>query len=430
MSILRSLITGALLVCVLLLGTASLSAQANDGVVYAVFFYSPSCPHCHYVMDNYVPQWEEEFGDSLVIIYVDVSASNENLAMFRATCETLQIPSCGGVPMMVIGNRAMIGSQQIPAEVPALVHNGRFSGGVGLPPVAELEAAFGSMVGQTQTGSDPEGTAEATAEPPVGVVTTPPPASQKQSLADKLSNDPEGNAIAIVTLVALVASFIAGVWFIPQGIITEKMSVFSGAILILLVATAAMAGTLAVKESGDAFALVSAWGALGLIVIALVFWLTQKSPEKVIPLVTLSGMLVAMYLAQIETSDTEAVCGLVGDCNAVQQSKYASLLGVPIGVLGFLGYVAIFAAWSVIVTNDTYKPYAQVALLGMALFGVAFSTYLTFLEPFVIGATCAWCITSALSMMLMLWLIAPEGWRAFRKVGVRFGKSGDNPAVC
>ena len=33
--------------------------------------------------------------------------------------------------------------------------------------------------------------------------------------------------------------------------------------------------------------------------------------------------------------------------------------------------------------------------------GVLFSIYLTFLEPFVIGATCAWCITSAIIMTLI-----------------------------
>jgi uncharacterized membrane protein len=39
---------------------------------------------------------------------------------------------------------------------------------------------------------------------------------------------------------------------------------------------------------------------------------------------------------------------------------------------------------------------------GMALFGVIFSIYLTFLEPFVIGATCIWCISSAIVISLLL----------------------------
>jgi len=44
----------------------------------------------------------------------------------------------------------------------------------------------------------------------------------------------------------------------------------------------------------------------------------------------------------------------------------------------------------------------------MTCFGIAFSIYLTFLEPFVIGATCAWCLTSAIVMTALFWLAAPR----------------------
>jgi len=40
----------------------------------------------------------------------------------------------------------------------------------------------------------------------------------------------------------------------------------------------------------------------------------------------------------------------------------------------------------------------------MIVIGVLFSIYLTFLEPFVIGATCAWCLSSAVIMTLLLLL--------------------------
>ena len=38
----------------------------------------------------------------------------------------------------------------------------------------------------------------------------------------------------------------------------------------------------------------------------------------------------------------------------------------------------------------------------MTFGGTLFSIYLTFLEPFVIGAVCAWCLTSAVVMTLLL----------------------------
>ncbi len=49
----------------------------------------------------------------------------------------------------------------------------------------------------------------------------------------------------------------------------------------------------------------------------------------------------------------------------------------------------------------------------MSIFGTLLSVYLTFLEPFVIGATCAWCLTSAVVITLLMWLSARPGKRAW-----------------
>ena len=113
---------------------------------------------------------------------------------------------------------------------------------------------------------------------------------------------------------------------------------------------------------------------------------------------------MAAYLAYVETAAVDAVCGPVGDCNTVQQSEFARLFGVlPIGALGLAGYAAILVAWVVGTRAEpgVARP-ARLALLAMAFGGTAFSVYLTFLEPFVIGATCAWCVTSAILMALVL----------------------------
>jgi uncharacterized membrane protein len=140
-----------------------------------------------------------------------------------------------------------------------------------------------------------------------------------------------------------------------------------------------------------------------------------------VPLAALAGLLVAVYMTYVEVGQLEAVCGVVGDCNAVQQSQYAVLFGLlPIGVLGLIGYLAMLFAWVLTwSTSPTIGSAARVALFGMAWFGVLFSIYLTFLEPFVIGATCAWCLTSALVMMLLFWLVAPAGLGAVQGEGAR-----------
>jgi uncharacterized membrane protein len=125
-------------------------------------------------------------------------------------------------------------------------------------------------------------------------------------------------------------------------------------------------------------------------------------------------MIVAGYLAYVETANVEAVCGPVGDCNTVQQSEYARLFGLlPIGILGLFGYSLILVAWLARrYASGRIAVYASLALMMMSAGGLLFSIYLTFLEPFVIGATCAWCLTSAILMTALFWLSLAPGQRA------------------
>jgi uncharacterized membrane protein len=135
----------------------------------------------------------------------------------------------------------------------------------------------------------------------------------------------------------------------------------------------------------------------------------------IIPLLCAIGLIVAGYLAYVETTQATAVCGPVGDCNTVQQSEYARLFGIlPIGVLGLLGYVAIFIAWLAgRYAKGQLARLAVISLFTMTLLGTLFSLYLTFLEPFVIGATCAWCLTSAILMTVLMLLTVRSAKAAF-----------------
>jgi uncharacterized membrane protein len=128
--------------------------------------------------------------------------------------------------------------------------------------------------------------------------------------------------------------------------------------------------------------------------------------EWLIPILCVIGLGVAGYLSYIEITLSQAICGPVGDCNAVQLSPYARLWGVlPVGVLGMGGYFAIIIAWwAGHKRRGWLSSYAPIALFGMAFFGIVFSAYLTYLEPFVIKAVCIWCITSATIMTLLLLL--------------------------
>lgn len=133
-----------------------------------------------------------------------------------------------------------------------------------------------------------------------------------------------------------------------------------------------------------------------------------------IPVSVLGGLAVAGYLTFIEATRAPVMCGPTGGCAEVQNSRYAVLFGIlPVGVLGLIGYLAILAGWLVrqFGPQETQK-LSALAIWGMCIFGVLFSIYLTFLEPFVIGATCMWCISSAVLMIILLLISTPAAQQA------------------
>ena len=104
----------------------------------------------------------------------------------------------------------------------------------------------------------------------------------------------------------------------------------------------------------------------------------------------LAGLAVAGYLTWVHYAGTESVCGLGGDCEKVQTSEWAELAGVPVALLGLLGYAGILGA--LLVRGDA----ALLAATALSWIGFGFSGYLTYRELFTIDAICPWCVASAL----------------------------------
>ena len=135
-----------------------------------------------------------------------------------------------------------------------------------------------------------------------------------------------------------------------------------------------------------------------------------------IPVFVAAGLVVAGYLTYVEATAHLVECGFaIPGCVSVQTSSYAKLFGfLPIALLGVIGYIVILAIW----IFQKYGPRAKQDLFclifwGVCMFGVLFSTYLTYLEAFVIHATCSWCILSAVLMMLLLWVSTPNAQNYF-----------------
>lgn len=388
-----------LLLIVLLPGTVL--AQSDIPVVYGVFFYSPTCPHCHKVMEEDLPRMAAEFGDQWQLLFVNVSLREGSL-LFQSAYNAPNIPvNSGSVPTLVIGNQVMVGSAEIPDRAFDIIRDGLANGGIYLPEIPGLLPAYNAMLaGSTQTGiADYAGV--------LGIVE-----SDIFDLADAIA----ATVLALLSgslLVVGAAIFRRLRGWNGQGVDASlpRMAALSTALLGIFVGL-----TLAYEAWVTPAVLIVALveiGALAAVAYAL-FRARQggkalQLPRWLLPVSIIGGLAVAGYLSYIEITQSDAVCGLVGECNLVQQSAYARLFGIlPVGVFGIVGYLLILALW--FVSRRSRSPQARSLLLAAALFGVVFSIYLTVLEIFVINAVCMWCISSALISLLILWLVAGEAW--------------------
>ena len=124
----------------------------------------------------------------------------------------------------------------------------------------------------------------------------------------------------------------------------------------------------------------------------------------------LAGLGVAIYITIADSGGGAPVCVAGGHgCATVAKSHYSHIAGINVAVLGIVGYVLLLAAVA------TPRDIGRAGGLAVSLVGFGFSTYLTYLELFVINAICQWCVASACLMTLLLIVSAT---RAFGYLGV------------
>jgi uncharacterized membrane protein len=107
------------------------------------------------------------------------------------------------------------------------------------------------------------------------------------------------------------------------------------------------------------------------------------------------GLGIAGYLTVVHYAGGAPVCAIAHGCETVQKSSYASLAGVPVALLGMLGYVGVLVS---LLRDDEA---GRTATAFLALLGFGFSAWLTYVEVGVLHAICIWCVGSAICMTLL-----------------------------
>jgi uncharacterized membrane protein/thiol-disulfide isomerase/thioredoxin len=321
-------------------------------VVRVVMFWTSTCGHCEYVINEILPPLQEQYSDQLEILLIEL-VTQEDVDHLYETATIMGIPQNNvGVPFMLVGERVLSGSEQIPRELPGLIEMHLENGGLDYPRYPSLAGYLPAPI-DSPTVSDEATNNESEADQ----LSTPIAVSEAHPGEDSAGSYSNGLTLALVVFVGMVIAIV----YVIYALLRESE-----------------------PDGSQRFT-----------------WL-----DWLIPILALAGIGVAGYLTYVETQAVEAICGPIGDCNSVQSSSYAKVFGIlPVGILGLLGYVAILIAWVIQkVRHDRWASYAIIAMLGMALFGTLYSIYLTYIEIWVIRAVCMWCVSSAVLITLLMLL--------------------------
>jgi uncharacterized membrane protein len=134
--------------------------------------------------------------------------------------------------------------------------------------------------------------------------------------------------------------------------------------------------------------------------------------RRVMIALAIIGLGVATYLTYVHYAGIKPACTAGQSCIKVQTSQWSKLDGIPVALLGLIGYIGILAT---LLGPDREE--LRLATLGLTLIGFGFSAYLTYRELFSIHAVCEWCASSAVILTLLLagsvtrYLLGDQSWR-------------------
>ena len=139
---------------------------------------------------------------------------------------------------------------------------------------------------------------------------------------------------------------------------------------------------------------------------------------SLVAILAVCGIVVSsMSLQHHYATSKTAYCdiGEMFNCDIVNRSAYSSILGIPVALIGMLGYGALAGLATV------YRERSETAalLFGGAIAGLAFALYLTYIEARVLGVYCILCLSSLGIIAATTILSSVIWWQHRRRTGDR-----------
>ena len=113
------------------------------------------------------------------------------------------------------------------------------------------------------------------------------------------------------------------------------------------------------------------------------------------------GIVVSVYMTDNKLTENPNMCLGNGGCSTVNSSKYATLYGIPVAVIGIGGYLSIFLLLWLEHRNKFLAANGTLVVFALALLGFLFTIYLIYVELALIHALCPFCVTSQVTMSIL-----------------------------
>lgn len=142
---------------------------------------------------------------------------------------------------------------------------------------------------------------------------------------------------------------------------------------------------------------------------AVAFPWPPKIHSAVASLTALVGLGDSIYLTIHHLTSEPVPCSVISGCETVLTSAYAEIAGIPLAAFGAAAYFAAFSL-AILAYFGNRTMWLLFGLLACGM--MAFTGWLLYLQAFVIGAFCQFCLLSAAtSLILFITALAGRFWK-------------------
>jgi uncharacterized membrane protein len=121
-----------------------------------------------------------------------------------------------------------------------------------------------------------------------------------------------------------------------------------------------------------------------------------------VAVVSVAGLADATYLTVQALTGETLSCGGSPDCFRVLGSSYAKIGGIPVAMLGALGYFSAFTFATFAAFGYTRAPKFLALMVGIMFLS---TLWLLYVQAFLLHAYCRYCLFSAATTFLIAGLL-------------------------